>query len=154
MNKDKLLASAKKLTQPQVEVAAEFGEKKELLASAVNQKMYARPDLERLVGQGSQLMLEDNNRNHVRFMESIFCEYNPEVLVETVLWVFRTYRSHGFQLAYWPASLDTWVEILQKELSAEAFKAVYPFYNWLIINNPTFVMLTDSQITAADTKTY
>jgi hypothetical protein len=42
-------------------------------------------------------------------MVSLFGDYHPEVLVETVLWVFRAYRSHGFKLTYWPAQLDMWV---------------------------------------------
>jgi hypothetical protein len=108
--------------------------------------MGTRRDLERLVGSGNEAMAEDNNRNFARFMESIFRHYQPEVLVETVLWVFRAYRSHGFQTTYWPANLDTWVELLREELAAESFEAVYPFYDWLIVHIPWFVKLTDEQL--------
>jgi hypothetical protein len=146
MNREALLAAARELKQPRAEAAQEFAEKRDQLASMGNQLMSGRPDLERLVGQGNQLMAENNNRNFARFMESLFRHYQPEILVETVLWVFRTYRAHGFTLAYWPANLDSWVHILEKELSAESFKAIYPFYNWLITNIPVFAKLTDSEI--------
>jgi hypothetical protein len=146
MKREALLAAARELKQPPPEAIQEFTQKREQLASMGNQLMSERPDLERLVGQGNQLMAENNNRNFARFMESLFHQYQPEVLVETVLWVFRTYRAHGFTLAYWPANLDSWVNILEKELSAASFKAIYPFYNWLITNIPVFAKLTDSEI--------
>ena len=146
MTKEELLATARELKQPARDVADEFGAKRERLAAEGNRRMGARPDLGRLVGSGNEAMAEDNNRNFARFMESIFRHYQPEVLVETVLWVFRAYRSHGFQTTYWPANLDTWVEMLREELSEEAFEAVYPFYDWLIVHIPWFVKLTDEQL--------
>jgi hypothetical protein len=146
ITREELLATARELKQPSPEVADEFGAKRERLAAEGNRRMGARRDLERLVGSGNQAMAEDNNRNFARFMESLFRHYQPEVLVETVLWVFRAYRSHGFQTTYWPANLDTWVELLRGELSGGAFEAVYPFYDWLIVHIPWFVKLTDEQL--------
>jgi hypothetical protein len=89
-------------------------------------------------------MALDNNTNFARFMESMFFDYNHEVFVDTVLWVFRAYRSHGFKTTYWPANLNTWVELLRAELSPKTFEAIYPFYNWLIVNIPIFVKLTEN----------
>jgi len=65
------------------------------------------------------------------------------VLVETVLWVFRAYRSHGFQTTYWAANLNIWVDLIRQELSESAYNEIYPFYNWLIVNIPVFVKLSD-----------
>jgi hypothetical protein len=146
MTKEELLATAGELKQPPREAVDEFSTKREQLAAEGNRRMGARSDLERLVGSGNEAMAEDNNRNFARFMESILHHYQPEVLVETVLWVFRAYRSHGFQTTYWPANIDTWVEMLREQLSAEAFEAVYPFYHWLIVHIPWFVKLTDEQL--------
>jgi hypothetical protein len=143
MNREALLASARQLKQPAPEAAAEFARKREQLVSMASGVMSQRPDLERLVGQGNQLMAENNNSNFARFMESLFHHYEPEMLVETVLWVFKTYRAHGFTTAYWPANLDTWVNMLDKELSSESSSAIYPFYHWLITNIPVFAKLTD-----------
>jgi hypothetical protein len=146
MTKEELLATARELEQPPRDVADEFGAKRERLAAEGNRRMGARRDLQRLVGSGNEAMAEDNNRNFARFMESIFHHYEPEVLLETVLWVFRAYRFHGFQTTYWPANLDTWVELLREELSEEGFEAVYPFYDWLIVHIPWFVKLSDKQL--------
>ena len=144
--KDQLLQAAKTLRQPKESAAAEFSRKRDQLAAKGNQMLADRSDLEKLVGKGNQQMAEDNNRNFARFMESMFSAYAPEVLVETVLWVFRAYRSHGFQTTYWPANLNIWVEMLKQELSNEAFEEIYPFYHWLIVNIPIFVKCTEPHV--------
>ena len=141
-----LLETARILIQPQETVMQEFSRKRDELAAMGNQILADRSDLEKLVGQGNQQMAEDNNRNFARFMESMFLDYNAEVLVDTVLWVFRAYRSHGFQTTYWAANLNVWVDMLKQELSTEAFDALYPYYNWLIVNIPVFVKLTDETV--------
>jgi hypothetical protein len=124
----------------------EFSRKRDELAAMGNQTLTDLSDLEKLVGEGNRQMAEDNNRNFARFMESMFSDYNAEVLVDTVLWVFSAYRSHGFQTTYWAANLNVWMDMLKQELSTEAFDALYPYYNWLIVNIPIFVKLTDEAI--------
>jgi len=110
--------------------------------------MHDRADLEKLVGTDGRAMSEDNNRNFSLFMESLFQQFQPEVFVDTALWVFRAYRSHGFQVIYWPANLDTWMETLHQELSPPSFADIAPFYRWLITNIPAFTELTEAQSTA------
>jgi hypothetical protein len=38
------------------------------------------------------------------------------------------------------------VDLLQKELSADAWTQIYPFYNWLIVNIPKFTAVTDTDL--------
>ena len=144
--KDKLLASAKKLILPPEKARDEFNAKIDMLVAAGNKNLAARPDFDKLVGAENHQMAENNNSNFARFMDSIFDEYDPTTFVETVLWVFRAYRSHGFFTTYWAANLDTWMKMLEKELSEESFITIAPFYNWLIVNIPIFVKLTDESL--------
>jgi hypothetical protein len=146
MNKAELLMSAGAMLQPSVNAANEYEEKREFLANEMNRKMKNRTDLFFLIGEGNTEMMEDNHRNHARFLSSIFFNYQPQILVETVIWVFRAYRSHGFNLSYWPAQLSQWVELLKVQLSTETFNEIYPFYNWLIVNQPLFVIASDKLI--------
>lgn len=146
MKKENLLQSASSLNQPSAKALNEFSEKAETFAKIINEHFLQRHDLESLVGKDNAEMMCDNHRNHLRFMMSLFTHYEPQVLVETVLWVFRAYRSHGFKLTYWPAQLDNWVAIFRKELSADVFDEIYPFYHWMIVNNPAFAMLSDQAI--------
>jgi hypothetical protein len=91
-------------------------------------------------------MMENNGRNFMRFMSSLFHHYDPDVFVQTVYWVFRTYRQHGFHVSYWPANIDTSVEIMRQELSEPTFDAVYPFFDWLLLNIPAFTSHSDAEM--------
>lgn len=146
MNVNYLIESARTLCQPSAAAAAEFEAARDGLAEALNRRMVARPDLEKLIGPGNRPMMEDNSRNFCRFMSSVFLAYEPEVLAQTALWVFRAYRSHGFPTAYWPAHLDTFVEIVREQLAPPAFAETYPFFHWLIVNIPSFVTISDEQL--------
>ncbi len=152
MNREELLESAERLLQPPLKAAEEYSVKSEEMAAEINSIMVKRRDLESLIGAGNIDMMFDNHRNHVRFMESLFFSYRAEVLVDTVLWVFRAYRSHGFNLTYWPAQLDLWVEVMKKKLSSESFDSLYPFYRWMIINQPFFVKLSDESAASHEKK--
>ena len=90
--------------------------------------------------------MQDNHANHVRFIASILKNNDADVLVETVLWVFRAYRSHGFSSNYWAAQLNTWMQILKTELSVETYKEVLPLYEWMQINIPIFVKVSDEKL--------
>jgi hypothetical protein len=146
MEKEALLKSASKLKQPSGEAMAEFASKADAMITIINDRLSQRKDIVQLIGEGNADMMYDNHRNHMRFMISLFNDYNPVVFTETVLWVFRAYRSHGFKLTYWPAQLDNWVDIFRRELSRECFDQIYPFYEWMIVNNPLFALISDQAI--------
>ena len=146
MNQEHLLESAYRIIPPTAAATAEFKAKSEVMAAELSRAMLARPDVDRLIGSGNREMLENNSRNMLRFMGSLFLSFEPVVLVETALWVFRAYRSHGFQISYWPANLDTTVELLREQLSPESFASVYPAFEWLIVHNPAFVELSDAAL--------
>jgi hypothetical protein len=146
MNQEYLLETARRLIQPPPEAADEFAAQRDALADELNQRMGARPDLDKLIGSNNLAMMQDNSRNFCRFMDAMFHGYEPDVLVHTALWVFRAYRSHGFQTTYWAANLDTFVEIVRQRLSPAAFHSVDPFFDWLIVNIPLFVRISDQQL--------
>jgi hypothetical protein len=146
MNRDNLILSAQKLQQVSAKIAAEFSSKKDMLVEQMNVKMQNRPDVIDMVGADNLEMMKDNHANHARFLESIFLQHSPEVLVDTVLWVFRAYRSRNFKSTYWAAQLNTWIELYKTELSKECFREIYPYYNWMQINIPTFNNLAEGNL--------
>lgn len=148
MNKIELIRSAKKLPKVNENFTAEFSEKRDSLVEKMNQKMQVRPDVNEMVGENNIEMMKDNHANHARFLESVFYELNPEVLVDTVLWVFRAYRSRNFSSTYWAAQLNSWLDIYKAELSPECYNAIYPYYNWMQINIPIFNKLAEENIEA------
>jgi len=143
---EQLTETAHNLVQPPPEAAQEFTLKRDRLADALSRRLGKREDLVRLIGEGNQAMMEDNSRNFCRFMATMFSAYDADVLVRTVLWVFRAYRTHGFQLTFWAAELDVFVEIIRDELSAETCEAIMPFYDWMIVNIPSFAKVSDEAI--------
>lgn len=146
MSKKELIQTATKLLQVDEKFAKEYSENREALVEAMNQQMVARPDVKELVGENNLKMMKDNHANHARFLESLFHEYHPEILVDTVLWVFRAYRSRNFRSTYWSAQLNSWVDIYKEKLSPECFEAVYPYYNWMQINIPVFTKLAEEEM--------
>jgi hypothetical protein len=144
MKKNELIESARQLNQPEKEAAEEYSTHQQSLANIVIQILLQREDLEKLIGKGNQEMMKDNAHNMARFMESLFHRYNYIVLVETVLWVFRAYRSHGFSLTFWSAHLNTWMKVIEENLSEDTIRQIMPFYNWLQVNIPIFIYLTQS----------
>lgn len=149
MNKDQLLATAGKIGQVSESTYQEYFQKGDLLTGKMNVLMLERSDLVHLIGENNVDMMKDNHANHVRFIASILRNYNAEVLTDTVLWVFRAYRSHGFSTSYWAAQLNAWIIIMKETLSTEAFREVYPIYEWMQIHIPAFVKLSDEDLSTS-----
>ena len=143
MDKSDLVSSAQALPPVSAAAADEYSRKAEVLANAVSAVLLQRADLDALVGKNNLDMMKDNHANHARFIASILQRPNAEVLVESVLWVFRAYRSHGFATNYWAAQLNTWFQVLPQQLSAASWAEIRPWYEWLQVSIPIFVNLTD-----------
>ncbi len=138
--------SAAKLQQPSMKSAQEFDDYQHTFADLLNKRMAAREDVDKLIGRENLSMMQDNSRNLFRFMSSMFKEYDPKIFVNTLLWVFRAYRAHGFKIIFWSANVDTITEILSEKLPDNAKKEILPFFDWIIINIPKFVDITDEQL--------
>lgn len=146
MSKKNLLQTAGKLVQPSVESKDEFSQKLDGLVEKMNTLMLNRSDINQMVGEGNVEMMKDNHANHARFMESVFENYIPEVLVDTVLWVFRAYRSRNFSSTYWAAQLNTWMNLYKAELTETTFNEILPFYKWMQVNIPTFNKMAETEM--------
>ncbi len=138
--------TAKYLKPVSEKVYNEYISKQEKLVNLMNQKMLNREDIGELVGKNNLEMMKDNHANHARFMASIFKKFEPQVLVDTVLWVFRAYRSRKFHSSYWAAQLSNWIEILKQELSESSYMEIYPYYEWMQVNIPIFVKLSTDDL--------
>ncbi len=143
MNYNYLVDTAKKIPAAGKLAVEEYYSKKDVLTAAINQALIARADLKELIGENNVDMMKDNHANHVRFIYSILKTPNPEVLTDTVIWVFRAYRNHGFSGNYWAAQLNAWFSILQNELTKESCSQILPLYEWMQVNIPIFEKLSD-----------
>ncbi len=137
-SKEQLIESASEVIQPESGAALEYEIKILALIDGVNQLMLQRKDIVQLVGENNLEMMKNNHANHARFIASIMLNYDPEILVESILWVFRAYQSHGFSSNYWPAQLNVWLTVLENTLTPESFRQIQPLYQWMIVNIPMF----------------
>ena len=146
MERKQLFESAEQLKQVSENTFSEYQGKVELLIIRINGLMLERPDLENLIGKNNTNMMKDNHANHARFIASILKNYNSDILVDSILWVFRAYRSHGFNSNYWSAQLNAWIITLKEVLSPESYIEIYPYYEWMQINIPIFVKVSDEKL--------
>lgn len=146
MDKKILIESAKRLKNVSEMASGEYLEKSEILVAKMNAVMLSRKDINSLIGEDNISMMKDNHANHVRFIASVLLHRNDTVLIETVIWVFTAYRSHGFTTNYWAAQLNTWIAVIKEELSAESFREIYPYYEWMLVNIPVFVALSGDKL--------
>jgi hypothetical protein len=146
MDKKSLIELAQQLKQVSDSSASEYSAKAESMVSKMNTTMSERKDILELIGENNQEMMHDNHENHARFMASIFNHYNPKEFVDTILWVFRAYRSHGFTTNYWAAQLNLWIHIIIEALSVEGLQEIRPYYEWMQVNIPIFVKLSDEKL--------
>lgn len=143
MNKRDLFLSAARLTPPSRPAIVAYKKHQEHMTREVTRRLLSRPDLDSLVGAGNRPMMEDSVRNHARFMESLFAAYDHRMFVETILWVYRAFRAHGFKMAYWAAQLSEWQTVLRETLQSEDVDEILPFYEWMMENQPAFGVLTE-----------
>lgn len=144
MDREQLILALKDFTPP-AQAAEEYGRKAAKMAGAVTERMLARPDLEALIGKNNVEMMKDNHANHARFIESALRNFDAVTMTDTVLWVFRAYRSRGFHDNYWAAQLNQWQLVLRENLGADTLRAVLPLYDWMQVNIPSFAALADRQ---------
>lgn len=145
MDKKFLLESANKLNVFSEKTAQEYLEKTDQLVAMLNQEMLNRKNIEKIVGSENLEMMKDNHRNHTKFIYSIIKNFDENVLVETVLWVFRAYRSHGFDDNYWSILLSSFVVAIEDIFTLDAKKEILPLYDWMLINIPLFIKVTDNK---------
>lgn len=146
MEKNYLLESLASIQQVSEATFLEYQNKSDRLQHRMNTLMMERADLVKLIGKNNISMMKDNHANHVLFIASILKNYNKEVLLDTVLWVFRAYRSHGFPSSYWAAQLNGWMVILKEELSEANYTEIFPYYEWMLVNIALFVKYSDEKL--------
>lgn len=135
-----MIDSANGLPAAEAEIADEMEELAELVALEIDRELQARPDLENLVG-GKVDMMRNNHRNQVRYLASACRTPDGKSFVDTLLWVHRTYLSHGFRPEYWQAALPAGARAAKARLSPRAAGVLGAYYDWLLEHSETLVRL-------------
>lgn len=121
--------------------AGAFSRRRETLVGRMNQSVQGGGRLPGLEKEGSRQEMEENHRNHARFMDTVFTLGDPGMLVRTIPWVYRTYVAHGLDPEYFPAVLEEWARLLEDELAGDA-ATLLPVYEWMRVRHPEWLRLS------------
>jgi hypothetical protein len=109
------------------------------LIAGINQRMLSTKEMQGLIDSGNKEKILINHTNHVRFMESIMQNFDPQVFVTTILWVYKTYRKHNFPDDYWKYAYPVYEKCLYECLEPTHAEEISVFYSWLKKNHRNFL---------------
>lgn len=125
------------------EAADAYASATEALAAAVNARMLAMGDIEELTGLGNLGMMLDTHRRQARFLSSMLADFDPTLLVRTVVWAIRAHKSIGFRDRFWLMQQQAWRPALAEGLDPRAFDQVIPLFDWLRERMDDFIALSN-----------
>ncbi len=134
MIKDKnIINKAKDITAISDKTYKEMEYNLKTLEILMNKEFFKRTDLNTLINDNIEL-IKDNHTNHLRFMLNIMKNYDPEVFINVVSWVFDTYTKRDISTDYWYVQLTTFLKIYKENLSDSSYNEISPFYDFLLKN--------------------
>ncbi|MBS3766430.1 cobalamin-dependent protein [Candidatus Bipolaricaulota bacterium] len=116
-----------------------YKENSESLVEVVNESFANREDIGDLIGDNSIEKMFENHENHVRFMTNVFILNDYDLLTRTVIWVYRTYRAHGFSDDYFLVELEAWKGAVDDQLKSESASPINKIYSFLLENHEAFI---------------
>jgi len=111
-----------------LKAAEEYKEKMNTLIKEVNENLSQRDDLMQLIGNNPIKKMKDNHENHAGFMYNSFKVKSEELFINTIIWVYRTYKNHGFSYQYFPVELKAWKSAVNNNLSSENSELIINIY--------------------------
>ncbi len=152
MEQERLIKEAQKSLRVSPDASARYIQAKDALLDEVNTVMAAHPRITGLIGGNAISMMQDNHRNHIDFMATVFQFNSFEMLAKTIPWVYRSYHAHGFLFDYFPLELATWKQAVEKHLPSSAADEINAIYDWMLKNHCTMINL--SAIVPAEQEAY
>ena len=111
------------------------------LVEKVNTRMRSRADISLLIGENPMRVMFDNHQNHALFMSNVFSLNAFALLADTLPWVYRTYHRHGFDWQYFPAHLESWVQVLEQTMAPDMADPLIRVYKWMQSHHADFIEL-------------
>ncbi|MCL3781461.1 hypothetical protein EMN47_13810 [Prolixibacteraceae bacterium JC049] len=146
MNKLELQNSANLLPRVSEETANNYRAKTGAMTEQVNQILLENEAIDCLIGNENIDLMKNNHENHASFMVSILDNFKAEILVNTILWVFKVYRSRGFNPAYWQEQLHGWIAAVKTHIDTQHQKEIIDYYQWMLDHVNDFTELTDIEV--------
>lgn len=145
MNKSELINSANLLPRITPEALTEYRSKSGRMAEQLNEHFISDNEIENLIGNNNIDLMKNNHENHAHFMASVFENFSAETLVNTILWVFKVYRSREFKPVYWHRQLNCWIDLIKENIDTNEQDGILDYYKWMIEHINDFTQLTDAK---------
>lgn len=143
---EKLLEEIKQEIDQLPRIEKETGEKyyanKDKLIKTVNDILADRDNIENLIGYNPLELMKENHENHARFMGNVFILNEYRMLIDTVPWVYNTYRQKGFSYKYFHQELKAWKQAIKTILGSKKTASILKIYDWLIENHDKFITIS------------
>lgn len=141
MNLNRLIEEARTLRPVPIGVCEVYQKNAAEMVALVDKRMSEFDGIRDLIGNNPLTMMLANHRHHLSFMTTVFSINHFELLVKTVVWVYRAYHSHGFKYCYFTFELNAWIEAVNSISAAVSMKPVVDVYRWLIDHHDDFCAL-------------
>jgi methanogenic corrinoid protein MtbC1 len=139
----RLIEEAQVLPPVSAKAAAVFSANKKALVDSVNAAMSARDNLSLLTGGAPMEIMATHHERQADFMANVFILNQFELLVKTFVWLYRSYRAHGFSYDYFPVELRAWVTTIENHLAAEHRAQILGVYRWMIEVHERIALIAD-----------
>jgi hypothetical protein len=144
---DSLLDEITKLKKPALESINWYEFHQSKLIDNVNRLLLINPNLFSLIGAESAIdKMLLNHKNHAAFMTTVFRFGNYQMLANTIPWVYRTYKNHGFSYDYFSIELEAWIETLEKNQIGLLLADIIDVYKWMLSNHSRFITISQREI--------
>lgn len=70
-------------------------------------------------------------------MYNSFKVKSEELFINTIIWVYRTYKNHGFSYQYFPVELKVWKSAVNNNLRSENLELIINIYNLMLEESQT-----------------
>ena len=139
-----IFAALKLLPPTSPSAADEYAQKQEIIQNNVSQAIAKLNSLYNFTGNCPLEMIGDVHRHHTLFMSSVFRLNNYTLLARMLVWMYRTYHSHGFSYDYFTYALSEWRKAITHTISPANVAEIDGVYQWIIERHPDFLQLAEA----------
>ena len=140
-----IIKEAKGLPLVPLKATTIYQENIPVLKKYVDETLTLNPSITKLIGKNPLQVMYDNHTHHAAFMATVFSIGNYELLVRTILWVYRAYSAHNFSYDYFPLELKTWIDALKKHITSDMTAEIKSVYAWMIKRHENMIYLSQTE---------
>jgi len=122
-----------------LEAAEAYKSKMNLLVEKTNNILFVRDDLTELIGDNPINKMYNNHKNHANFIYNSLKLNDKKLFINSIIWVYRSYSSHGFSYDYFSVELKAWIKAVEENIEKAKAEEINNLYSWMLDNHHLFI---------------